>query len=79
MEIQSIWFCWWHAILFPVVEASNDGVACRSNRLQSPCTDLIGYYVGHCGGHVLPTAGANQPVHSFLGGKGLGIQQGTSV
>ena len=21
----------------------------------------------------------NQPVHSFLGGKGLGIQQGTSV
>jgi hypothetical protein len=25
------------------------------------------------------TAGANQPVHWFLGGKGLGIQQGTSV
>ena len=24
-------------------------------------------------------AGANQPVHWFLGGKGLGIQQGTSV
>ena len=24
-------------------------------------------------------AGAKQPVHSFLGGKGLGIQQGTSV
>ena len=24
-------------------------------------------------------AGANQHVHSFLGGKGLGIQQGTSV
>ena len=24
-------------------------------------------------------AGANQPVHSFLGGKGLDIQQGTSV
>ena len=23
--------------------------------------------------------GANQPIHSFLGGKGLGIQQGTSV
>ena len=28
------------------------------------------------GGHV---AGANQPVHWFLGGKGLGIQQGMSV
>ncbi len=26
-----------------------------------------------------PTAGAKQPVHSFLGGKGLGIQQGMSV
>src|ERR1700738_5325503 len=24
-------------------------------------------------------AGVNQPVHWFLGGKGLGIQQGTSV
>ena len=24
-------------------------------------------------------AGANQPIHWFLGGKGLGIQQGTSV
>ena len=24
-------------------------------------------------------AGANQPIHSLLGGKGLGIQQGTSV
>ena len=24
-------------------------------------------------------AGAKQPVHWFLGGKGLGIQQGTSV
>ena len=24
-------------------------------------------------------AGANQPIHSFLGGKGLDIQQGTSV
>ena len=24
-------------------------------------------------------AGAKQPVHSFLGGKGLGIQQGTNV
>ena len=23
--------------------------------------------------------GANQPVHWFLGGKGLGIQQGTNV
>ncbi len=25
------------------------------------------------------TAGTKQPVHWFLGGKGLGIQQGTSV
>ena len=24
-------------------------------------------------------AGVNQPIHWFLGGKGLGIQQGTSV
>ena len=24
-------------------------------------------------------AGAKQPIHSFLGGKGLGIQQGMSV
>ena len=27
----------------------------------------------------IQTAGVNQSVHSFLGGKGLGIQQGTSV
>ena len=27
----------------------------------------------------LTTTGANQPVHWFLGGKGLGIQQGTRV
>ena len=26
-----------------------------------------------------PWAGAKQPVHWFLGGKGLGLQQGTSV
>ena len=26
-----------------------------------------------------PMVGANQPVHRFLGGKGLSIQQGTSV
>ena len=29
--------------------------------------------------YVVISAGAKQPVHSFLGGKGLGIQQGTSV
>ena len=28
---------------------------------------------------VVIMAGANQPVHWFLEGKGLGIQQGTSV
>ena len=29
--------------------------------------------------HTPHTAGAKQPIHWFLGGKGLGIQQGTSA
>ena len=29
--------------------------------------------------HTQRAAGANQPVHWFLGGEGLGMQQGTSV
>ena len=29
--------------------------------------------------HILNMVVVNQPIHWFLGGKGLGIQQGTSV
>ena len=29
--------------------------------------------------HILGMAGVNQPIHWFVGGKGLGIQQGTNV